>query len=132
LSGAGTIVYDARRDCRADAGFNYTLPSIATTERLISDMPEAAAAAVRAIGNTLIELKQNVGRAAEAAKRVFPDYESSLIVELVRRDLPFYESNITENFVAEMNRFARNTGILKADAAYDKVVAVEFRQLWTA
>jgi len=36
-----------------------------------------------------------------------------LIAELIRRDLPYYDAAISESFVAGMNAFARDAGILK-------------------
>ena len=55
-----------------------------------------------------------------------------MIVELIRRDLPYYDAAISESFVAGMNRFARGAGILSGDVAYEKVVAIQFRSLWNA
>jgi hypothetical protein len=58
--------------------------------------------------------------------------EAELIVELIRRDLPYYDATISESFVAGMNRFAHDVGILSGGVAYEKVVATQFRSLWNA
>src|SRR6185437_10479908 len=50
--GVGTVVLDVRRGDGPKACFNYTMASLATTDRLISKEPDIAAAAVRAIVNT--------------------------------------------------------------------------------
>jgi hypothetical protein len=51
---------------------------------------------------------------------------------LIRRDLPYYDATISEDFVMDMNAFARDIGILKGDPAYGHVVATQFTPLWTA
>jgi hypothetical protein len=43
----------------------------------------------------------------------------------VRRDLPYYDAAISREFVAGMNAFARDLGILRGDVPYDKVVAAQ-------
>ena len=50
--GVGTVVLDVRRGDGPKGCFDYTMASIATTERLIEKSPEVVAAAVRAIVNT--------------------------------------------------------------------------------
>jgi NitT/TauT family transport system substrate-binding protein len=51
--------------------------------------------------------------------------EAELIAELIRRDLPYYEASISESFVAGMNQFARDLGIVTGHVPYEKVVACE-------
>ena len=60
--GVGTVVLDIRRGDGPQPCFNYTMASIATTDRLIEQSPETAAAAVRAIVKTHAALKENVAR----------------------------------------------------------------------
>src|SRR6185436_15195174 len=50
--GVGTVVLDVRRGDGPKAAFNYTMASIATTDRLIEKSPDVAAAAVRAMVKT--------------------------------------------------------------------------------
>lgn len=128
--GAGTLVLDVRRGDGPKPCFNYTMASIATTEALIERSPQTAAAAVRALVNTHAALKENVARATEVGKKLFPPEEAELISELIRRDLPYYEAAISPEFVAGMNQFCRNAGILTGDVAYDDVVAAQFAHLW--
>jgi ABC-type nitrate/sulfonate/bicarbonate transport system substrate-binding protein len=108
------------------------MASIATTDRLIEKSPETAAAAVRAIVETQRALKKNVERAGEVGRKLFPPAEAELIVELIRRDLPYYDASIPETFVSGMNQFARGLGILTGEVPYEKVVATQFRDLWKA
>jgi ABC-type nitrate/sulfonate/bicarbonate transport system substrate-binding protein len=130
--GVGTVVLDVRRGDGPKAAFNYTMASIATTDALIARAPDKAAAAVRAIVNTQAALKANVARATEVGNKLVPPQEAGLIAELIRRDLPYYDATISPEFVAGMNRFARDIGILNGDVPYDKVVATQFRELWQA
>jgi ABC-type nitrate/sulfonate/bicarbonate transport system substrate-binding protein len=130
--GVGTVVLDVRRGDGPKAAFNYTMASIATTDALIARSPDTVAKAVRAIVNTQKALKANHARATEVGNKLFPPSEAALIAELIRRDLPYYDATISPEFVAGMNRFSRDIGILKGDAPYEKVVATQFRDLWKA
>jgi hypothetical protein len=62
--------------------------------------------------------------------KLFPPQEAELIAELIRRDLPYYDAKITPEFVAGMNAFAREMGILSGDVPYEQVVATRFAGLW--
>src|SRR6266576_1658517 len=128
--GVGTVVLDVRRGDGPKPCFNYTMASIATTDRLIEGSPEAAAAAVRALVKTQAALKEDVSRATQVGRKLFPPQEAELIAGLIRRDLPYYDPSISPEFVAGMNRFARGLGILRGEVPYDKVVATRFAELW--
>jgi ABC-type nitrate/sulfonate/bicarbonate transport system substrate-binding protein len=128
--GAGTVVLDVRRGDGPKGCFDYTMSALATTDRLIGESPDIAAAAVRALVKTQAALKDDVSRATEVGRRLFPLEEAALIAELIRRDLPYYDPSISPNFVAGMNRFARDIGILRREIAYDEVVATRFAELW--
>jgi len=130
--GIGTVVLDVRRGDGPKPCFNYTMASIATTDRLIARAPDAAAATIRAIVQTHAALRADPERASEVGRKLFPPSEATLIAELIRRDLPYYDAQISPGFVAGMNRFARDIGILKGDPAYEQVVATEFRKFWKA
>jgi NitT/TauT family transport system substrate-binding protein len=129
-SGVGTVVLDVRRGDGPKACFNYTMSSLATTDDLIARSPETAAAAVRALVRTQAALKEDVSRAAEVGRKLFPPQEAELIAELIRRDRPYYDPSISPDFVAGMTRFARDLGILKGEIAYEQVVATQFAALW--
>ena len=128
--GIGDVVLDVRRGDGPKGCFDYTMASIATTDRLIEKSPEVAAAAVRAMVKTQNALKKDVARAAEVGRKLFPPEQAELIVELIRRDLPYYDAAISESFVTGMNQFARELGLLSAAVPYEKVVATRFRELW--
>ncbi|HUZ71513.1 MAG TPA: ABC transporter substrate-binding protein [Stellaceae bacterium] len=128
--GYGTVIADVRRGDGPKECFDYTMASIATTDRLIAASPEAAAGAVRAIVKTHRALKEDVARATAVGRKLFPPAEAELIAELIRRDLPFYDAAISEASVARMNEFARDVGVLAGDVPYERVVATELRGLW--
>jgi len=129
--GVGTVVLDVRRGDGPKGAFDYTMASIATTDALIEKSPATAAAAVRALVKTQAALKADPARATAVGRKLFPPSEAELIAELIRRDLPYYDATITRGFVTGMNRFARDSGILKGEVAYETVVATQFADLWT-
>jgi NitT/TauT family transport system substrate-binding protein len=128
--GVGTVVLDVRRGDGPPPCFNYTMSALATTDRLIAQSPDIAAAAVRALIKTQRALKGDVGRAAEVGRKLFPPVEAALIAELIRRDLPYYDPSISPDFVEGMNQFARDVGILRGKIPYEHVVATQFAGLW--
>jgi NitT/TauT family transport system substrate-binding protein len=128
--GFGTVVLDVRRGDGPKSCRDYTMASIAASERFIARSPDQAAAAVRAIVKTQAALKQDVERAAEVGRKLFPPAQAQLIVDLIRRDLPYYDATISREFVAGMNDFARSMGILDGSVPYEDVVATQFSYLW--
>jgi hypothetical protein len=54
---------------------------------------------------------------------VFPPGNVALIAELIRRDLPCYDTVLSPEFIAAMTPFQRRVGLLDAAVAYDDVVA---------
>ncbi|HZD90349.1 MAG TPA: ABC transporter substrate-binding protein [Pseudolabrys sp.] len=126
-SGAGTLVLDVRRGDGPKPCFNYTMASIATSDRLLAASPHVAGATVRAIDKTHAALKADLSLATKIGRKLFPPAEAELIAELIRLDLPYYSSGISRDFVAGMNGFARKLGILSGDVAYEEIVAPEAR-----
>jgi ABC-type nitrate/sulfonate/bicarbonate transport system substrate-binding protein len=129
--GVGTVVLDARRGDGPKGAFDYTMPVVAATDALIARAPDVAAAAVRAIVRTQQALKQDVALAREVGRKLFPPEEAELIVELIRRDLPYCDATISPGFVASMTQFSREVGILQGHPRYEDVVATQFASLWT-
>jgi ABC-type nitrate/sulfonate/bicarbonate transport system substrate-binding protein len=128
--GVGTVVLDVRRGDGPPGCFDYTMASVATTDRLIEKSPEVVAGAVRAIVKTQMALKKDVSLATKVGRKLFPPAEAEIIAELIRRDIPYYDASISESFVAGMNQFSRDLGLLTGDVAYENVVAAQFRPLW--
>jgi ABC-type nitrate/sulfonate/bicarbonate transport system substrate-binding protein len=128
--GVGTIVLDVRRGDGPKGCFDYTMSSIAATDRLVGATPEVAAAAIRAVVKTQAALKADLSRATEAGRKLFPPQAAELIADIVRRDLPYYDAAITPDFVAGMKAFCRDLGILKGDPPYEAIVASRFAGDW--
>ena len=128
--GVGTVILDVRRGDGPKPCFNYTMASVAATDRLIDGSPEVAAAAIRAIVKTQAALRADPERAAAVGRKLFPPGEAGLIAELIRRDLPYYDAAISPEFVAGMNQFTRDLVILHGEVPYDRVVATRFAPLW--
>jgi NitT/TauT family transport system substrate-binding protein len=128
--GVGTVVLDVRRGDGPKPCFNYTMASLAATDRLIDRSPEMAAAAIRAIVKTQAALRKDPESATAVGRKLFPLSATALIAELIRRDMPYYDASISPAFVASMNQFARDIGILRGEVPYEKVVATRFADLW--
>lgn len=128
--GAGKVVLDIRRGDGPAGCFNYTMASIAATEKFLAEEPEVAAAVVRAIIATQEALKADTSLAVEAARRLFPAMETGLIARIIERDLPYYDPAISPEFVTGMNQFCREVGILEGDPAYQDVVATSTSKYW--
>jgi ABC-type nitrate/sulfonate/bicarbonate transport system substrate-binding protein len=127
-SGQGTVVLDVRRGDGPKGCFNYTMAAVAATDRLIERSPEIAQAAIRAIRNTHGAVRKDVSLATQVGRKLFPVAQAELIAELIGRDLPYYDTAISRECVAGMNRFARDVGILDRDVSYEQVVAFAGRQ----
>jgi NitT/TauT family transport system substrate-binding protein len=125
--GVGTVVLDARRGDGPKPCFNYTMASVATSDRVIERSPGVAAGTFRAMAKTHAALKKDVTLATTIGRKLFPPTEAELIAELIRRDLPYFETGISREFVAGMNQFARDVGILSGDVPYEKIVVAEGR-----
>ncbi len=129
-SGVGSIVLDVRRGDGPPGCFDFTMPVLATTDRLIERSPETAAAAVRALVATQRALKDDTARATDVGHRRFPPREAGLIAGIVKRDLPYYDAAISQHSVEAINRFARDIGVLDGEVAYADIVASQFSDLW--
>jgi ABC-type nitrate/sulfonate/bicarbonate transport system substrate-binding protein len=131
-SGAGKVVLDIRRGDGPQGCFDYTMASIATSDRLIEASPDVAAKAVRAVVKAQSMLRADPTLAEKIGQKLFPASEAALITDLIRRDLPYYDATITPEFVRHMNAFARDIGILQGDPSYDAVVEQDVVPLWEA
>ena len=121
--GAGTVVLDVRRGDGPKPCFNYTMASIATSDSVIERLSTAPSAAARAIAGAHSALKRDVTLATKIGRKLFPPSEAELIAELIRRDLPYYDTTISRDSVAGMNKFACDVGILSGDVPYKNIVA---------
>lgn len=125
--GWGTLVIDVRRGDGPKPCFNYTMASVATSDAVLAKHPGLSAATVRALNKTHAALKADLSLATKIGRKLFPPDEAELIADIIRRDLPYYTSGISRDFVAGMNQFACDLGLLTGDVPYEQVVAPEGR-----
>jgi NitT/TauT family transport system substrate-binding protein len=130
-SGAGKILIDVRRGDDPDEVRFFTFAGMATTDVFIEREPDAVGAAVRAIVKAQKALRADPSLAREVGQRKFPPDAIRLIANVVARDAAFYNPVISEEMIVKMNRFARTIGHLSQPVAYDQVVAVGYRDLWS-
>ncbi len=130
--GVGKVVLDVRRGLGPAAAFHYTMPVLVTSDAAITRDPDMIAAGTRAVVEAQRALKADVGLATKVGEALFPPAEAALIADVVARDLPYYEPAISQDAVAGLNRFARAIGLLQGSVEYERMVAMEFRHLWTA
>ena len=130
--GAGKILIDVRRGDDPGQARHFTFAGMASTDAFIEREPEAVAAAVRAVVKAQETLRSDPELAADVGKRKFPKEAADLIATVVERDAPFYDPVISEEAVLGLNRFAQSVGHLTNLVPYQDVVAVQFRDLWSA
>lgn len=128
--GVGTLALDVRGGDGPPGARDYTFPALVTTEQRLAEEPDTTAAAVRALMNAQRALQQAPQRAREVGLRRFPPLAAELIVELVRRDTPYYYPAISEGAVASMTQFAQHIDLLSHPVPYDHIVAMQVRPLW--
>jgi ABC-type nitrate/sulfonate/bicarbonate transport system substrate-binding protein len=130
--GTAKILLDIRRGDGPPAARHYTFPALSTSDRLIRDHPEAAAGAVRAVVKAQRALKDDPSLATQVGECIFPPEEAALIAELIARDTPFYDATISEEAIVRFNQFTQDIGLLSGPVPYERVVATQFKHLWTA
>jgi ABC-type nitrate/sulfonate/bicarbonate transport system substrate-binding protein len=128
--GIGRVVLDARRGDGPARAASYTFPALATTDRMIDERPDDVEAVVRGVLAAQRLLREDPSRATEVGERLFPAMEASIIGELIRRDAPYYDAEISQNTAAALCDFAREVGLLGDPVAYEQVVATRWRDLW--
>jgi NitT/TauT family transport system substrate-binding protein len=130
--GVARLHLDLRRGDGPAGARRYNFAALTTTERLVEEQPEIAAGAVRAIVRAQRALKADPSLATQIGNRLFPLDEVALIASLIERDAPFYDATISSEAVAGLNKFAQANGLIAAPIPYDRLVAAQFRDLWTA
>jgi ABC-type nitrate/sulfonate/bicarbonate transport system substrate-binding protein len=130
--GVAKLHLDLRRGDGPPGARWYNFAALTTTERLIEERPQIAGGAVRAIVRTQRALTADAPLAAPIGNRLFPPDEAALIAGLIARDAPFYDAAISPEAVAGLNKFAKASGLIADPISYDRLVASQFRHLWSA
>ncbi|MDF2120280.1 ABC transporter substrate-binding protein [Roseiarcaceae bacterium H3SJ34-1] len=128
--GIAKMHLDLRRGDGPPAARFYNFAALTTSDRLIEEHPDVAAGAVRAIVNAQQALRKDPSLATGIGERLFPADEAELIAELIRRDAPFYDADISHEAVDGLMRFATGYGLIPEPVAYDALVATQFSHLW--
>jgi len=129
-SGIADLILDIRRGDGLGDCFHYTMPSIATTDQIVDDYPDLAAAVIRAVISTQRALKSDPTLATQVGRKLFDAKAAAVIAAVIERDLPYYKPDISPNFVTTMNHYARDVGLLGCERSYDEVVATALRSQW--
>jgi len=129
--GVAKLHLDLRRGDGPPGARWYNFAALTTTERLIAERPDIAAGAVRAIVRAQQALKADPSLATQIGNRLFPPDEAALIAGLIERDAPFYDAAISSEAVDGLNKFAQANGLIAEPIAYDRLVAAQFRPLWS-
>jgi ABC-type nitrate/sulfonate/bicarbonate transport system substrate-binding protein len=128
--GVAKLHLDLRRGDGPPGARWYNFAALTTTERLVNEQPEVAAAAVRAIVKTQKALKADPSLATQVGNRLFPADEAPLIAGLIARDAPFYDATITPEAIDGLNKFVKAGGLVSEAVPYERMVASQFRPLW--
>ena len=129
--GLAKLHLDLRRGDGPQGARFYNFAALTTTERLIEQQPRIAAGAVRAIVKAQKALKADPSRATAIGERLFAAEAASLIAGLIARDAPFYDAAISAEAVDGINKFAIANRLLTEPLAYERLVAAQFRDLWS-
>jgi NitT/TauT family transport system substrate-binding protein len=113
--GVGRVILDVRRGEGPPASLTYTFPGLVARDDLPSDQQQAAH---RALVRAQELLREDPGRATPIGEKLFPPLEASLIADLIRRDLPYYDPLISRPIFDQLNAFAGVSDPL----AYEQVV----------
>jgi len=130
--GVAKVHLDLRRGDGPPGARWYSFAALSTTERLIEEHPQIAAGAVRAIVKTQQALRADPSLATGVAEWLFPPEETPLIAGLIARDAPFYDAGISPEAIDGLNTFAKASGLITDPIPYDRLVAAQFRHLWSS
>jgi NitT/TauT family transport system substrate-binding protein len=122
---------DLRRGDGPPGARFYNFPALTATERLIEDEPRVAAGAVRAIVKAQQALKADPSLATAIGERLFAPEAAGLIAGLIARDAPFYDAAISADAIDGINTFAIANGLLREPLPFERLVAAQFRDLWS-
>ncbi len=128
--GIAKLHLDLRRGDGPPGARYYNFAALTAREDLVSERPQAAAGAIRAIVKAQAALKADPSISTGIAERQFPADEAQLIAGLIERDAPFYDAEISHEAVDGLMKFAKSYGLIKDAVPYRDLVATEFRHLW--
>lgn len=108
-----------------------TFSTLQASDKFIQQHPQATERLVRAVVKALKRMREDPEAAVQVAQKVFPRLEVALIRQIIAIEKNTYHPAITEEAVKLANDFQKLAGAVKSDIPYDKVVAVQFKHLWS-
>jgi len=111
--GVGSIVLDVRRGDGPKTCFNYTMASLAGHRSADRSLARDRRRRDPRHRQDPCSLETAISHSPRRSPQTVPPSEAELIAELIRRDLPYYDTTISKTFVTGMNAFARDLGILQ-------------------
>jgi ABC-type nitrate/sulfonate/bicarbonate transport system substrate-binding protein len=127
-NGVGKVVLDVRRGIGPKAAFHYTFPALVTSDKSIARDPDMVAAGMRAVVGAQRALAKDGSLAAKVGQKLFPPLEAGRIADVVWRDLPYYQPEISDEALAGLIRFSQATGLLKGLPTREQMVATQFNR----
>ncbi len=108
-----------------------TFSTLQASDGFIQKNPQLTERLVRAIVKTLRRLREDPEAAVQVAQKVFPNLAVDLMRQIIAIEKNTYHPAITEEAIKLANEFQKLAGVVKADVPYDKVVAVQFKHIWS-
>ena len=125
----GSIVFDVHRGHGARECFNYTFPTLATSERFTRSSSGALGSVVRAIVRAQKSLKSDPRVSLAVAQKVSPQWAAQ-ISDAVKWDSLFYDASLSRKLIAGFAKFAFDQEIATVEAPYERIVAVQVSPQW--
>ena len=107
-----------------------TFPTLQASDKWIAANPQTAERLVRAIVKTLKRMREDPESAVAVGQKIFPNMDVTIIRSIIAIEKNTYYPAITEEAMRTLNQFQKQTGAIKGDVAYDKVVATQFQRIW--
>ncbi|HEV2057177.1 MAG TPA: ABC transporter substrate-binding protein [Methylomirabilota bacterium] len=107
-----------------------TFPTLQASDKWIAANPQLAERLVRAVVKTLKRMREDPESAVAVGQKIFPTMDVAVIRSIIAIEKNTYYPAITEEAMRTLNQFQKQTGAVKGDVAYDKVVATQFKHLW--
>ncbi len=131
--GVGEVVLDVRRGLGPKLAFDYTFPALVTSQDALARDEALIRAGVGAVVEAQKLLREDVSLARKVGDKLFPAAEAAMIVDVVRRDLPYYTPEISQKTFDGLARFTRARGLLTEAVTYEDVVAPAiWKDVWSA
>src|SRR3984893_12040136 len=107
-----------------------TFPTLQASDKWIAANPQTAEKLVRAMVRTLKRMREDPESAVSVGQKIFPDLDVGIIRSSIAIEKNTYYPTITEEAMRTLNQFQKQTGAVKGDVAYDKVVATQYLRIW--